>query len=51
LRFSQGSVAELETQILICCNPEFVYKEQADPLLAELEEISRMIVGLQRSLT
>jgi len=51
LRFSQGSVAELETQILICCNLEFVYKEQADSLLAELEEISRMIVGLQRSLT
>ena len=37
LRLSQGSVVELETQILICCNLEFVYKEQADPLLAELE--------------
>ena len=50
LHIAQGSIAELETQILISRNLEYVDKERVDPLLQELEEISRMIIGLQRSL-
>ena len=50
LHIAQGSTAELETQLLISQNLEFLSKSQADPLLKELEEISRMIIGLQKSL-
>jgi four helix bundle protein len=50
LHIAQGSSAELETQILISSNLDFVTPDQADPLLQELEEISRMIIGLQKSL-
>ena len=47
---AQGSAAELETQLLISRNLGFVISEQIEPLLQELEEISRMMVGLKRSL-
>jgi len=50
LHIAQGSTAELETQILISRNLNFVAQSQAQPLLKELEEISRMIIGLQKSL-
>jgi four helix bundle protein len=50
LHIAQGSTAELETQILISWNLNFVTQSQAQPLLKELEEISRMIIGLQKSL-
>ena len=50
LHIAQGSAAELETQIFISRNLDFVTQSQADPLLKELEEISRMIIGLQKSL-
>jgi four helix bundle protein len=47
---SQGSTAELETQTLLSRNLDFLKSNQAEPLLQELEEISRMIIGLQKSL-
>lgn len=50
LHIAQGSAAELETQILISRNLDFVSQSQANPLLQELEEISKMIIGLQKSL-
>jgi len=50
LHIAQGSAAELETQILISRNLEFISQNQTDPLIKELEEISRMIIGLQKSL-
>jgi four helix bundle protein len=50
LHISQGSTAELETQILISRNLSFLAPSDTDPLLQELEEISRMIIGLQKSL-
>ena len=50
LHIAQGSAAELETQILISRNLNFVSQHQTDPLLTELEEISKMIIGLQKSL-
>ena len=50
LHIAQGSSAELETQILISRNLSFIAPSATDPLLQELEEISRMIIGLQNSL-
>jgi four helix bundle protein len=50
LHIAQGSIAEIETQLLIGRNLEYVDKEQIDPSLRELDEISMMIIGLQRSL-
>jgi four helix bundle protein len=50
LHIAQGSIAELETQLLIGRNLEYVDKEQIEPSLRELDEMSMMIIGLQRSL-
>ncbi len=50
LHISQGSTAELETQILISRNLHFITTSDTEPLLQELEEISKMIIGLQKSL-
>jgi len=50
LHISQGSVAELETQIIISKNLQFFDSQTEDILLKELDEISRMIIGLQKSL-
>lgn len=50
LGIAQGSAAELETQIQISQNLEYINSEQSKGLLQELDEISRMILGLQRSL-
>ena len=47
LHIAQGSSAELETQIFISQNLNFISKDEAGPLLEELEEISKMIIGLQ----
>jgi len=47
---AQGSTAELETQIMISSRLEMLGKKQAQQLLQELDEISKMILGLQRSL-
>jgi len=50
LHIAQGSEAELESQIFISRNLYFMHSKQAEFLLQELEEISRMIIGLQKSL-
>lgn len=50
LNFSQGSVAELETQIIISENLKFINSDAGKKLINELDEISKMLIGLQRSL-
>ena len=50
LGIAQGSAAELETQMVISQNLGYLNSKQSEGLLQELDEISRMIVGLQRSL-
>ncbi len=50
LHISQGSAAELETQIIISKNLQFLDSQMEDILLKELDEISKMIIGLQKSL-
>ncbi|PIP11834.1 MAG: hypothetical protein COT45_04755 [bacterium (Candidatus Stahlbacteria) CG08_land_8_20_14_0_20_40_26] len=50
LSYSQGSIAELETQLIISGQLKFIQKPELEPLLNELEEISRMVIGLQKTL-
>ena len=47
LSISQGSVSELETQLIIA--HRLGYCSEIDYLLTELDEISKMIIGLRRS--
>ena len=48
LSMSQGSIAELETQLIISEN--LGYCTNIKSLLNELDEISKMIIGLIKSL-
>lgn len=48
LSIAQGSIAELETQLLIARNLGFV--KEPESLLIELDELSKMIIGLARAL-
>jgi four helix bundle protein len=50
LNIAQGSIAELETQIIISKNLQLMESRIENSLLEELDEISKMIIGLQRSL-
>ena len=50
LRISQGSIAELETQILIGLDLGHFKNTTIQGLLDELDEISKMVIGLQKSL-
>ena len=50
LHISQGSIAELETQLLIAKNLGFAEDGMIDKVIAKLDEISKMIIGLQKSL-
>jgi len=45
LSTAQGSIAELETQLLIAA--KLGYTQNALPLVRELDEISKMVIGLQ----
>jgi len=49
LSIAQGSTSELETQLIISNNLGFL-KEEDMHLLEELDQISRMIIGLIRTL-
>jgi len=50
LHIAQGSASELETQVFISRELEFLNQELSNQLSQDLEDISKMIVGLQRSL-
>ncbi len=50
LSIAVGSLAELETQLIIAHRLEYCSAEQEEALLAQLKEIGRMLSGLQRSL-
>ncbi len=49
LYISLGSASELQTQLVISRNLKFITPEQYEDFNAQLEEISRMISGLIRS--
>jgi four helix bundle protein len=50
LSMARGSLAELETLILLSEQLGLLTKESSDALLASCDEISRMISGLKQSL-
>ena len=50
LYIAQGSASELETQMFISRELGFVDMLDSQSLLGELDEISKMIIGLQKSL-
>lgn len=50
LRIAYGSGAELETQLLISCNVQYLSKEQYNDLILRLEEIMKMLNKLISSL-
>jgi four helix bundle protein len=50
LRHSRGSLAELETQILIAQRRNYLSETQAAALLKQAEEVSRIMSGLIDSL-
>ncbi len=51
LLVSRGSMAELETQLLLCQKLQLLSKEDVEHALIVSHEIGRMIRGLQKSLT
>ena len=51
LSIAAGSLAELETQIMLAQRLGFCQKTSAEPLLAMTDEIGRMLAGLKTSLT
>ncbi len=48
LSISQGSIAELETQLII--SEKLNFSSDIDNLISELDEISKMNIGLSKSL-
>jgi four helix bundle protein len=51
LNISRGSLAELETQVIISTDLGYVQKERSEKVLAEVEEIGKMINGLINSIS
>jgi four helix bundle protein len=50
LRRSRGSLAELETQVMIAHQRNYLSKSQAADVLRRTEEVSRIVSGLINSL-
>ena len=50
LRQARGSLAEIETQIIIAMRREYISAEEGRKLLAEAAQIGRMLAGLIASL-
>jgi four helix bundle protein len=50
LAIANGSVNELETFLVICCELDFLKKDIAEKLTADLLEIQKMIQGLKKAL-
>lgn len=50
LGIAQGSLSELETQLIISRELGFIEGKMAEELISELDDISKMIIGLQRRL-
>jgi four helix bundle protein len=50
LRISQGSAAELRTQIYIASQIGLLSNDQLNEIIQELKTISKMLTGLRRSI-
>jgi four helix bundle protein len=51
LRLSRGSLAELETQVLIAQRLKYVDQTSSDTVLSSIDEVSRILSGLISSLS
>src|SRR5436853_6927686 len=51
LKIARGSLAELETQIIVTGDVEFIAGKKVEELSNEIEEIGKMINGLINSLS
>jgi four helix bundle protein len=51
LGIARGSLAELETQIMLAQRLGYMTTEKANPVLEKAEEIGKMLKGLQKSIT
>ena len=51
LTIAVGSSYELETQLILSSRLNYTSKERTDELIAKLDEIQKMLIGLQKSLT
>lgn len=50
LSIASGSVSELETQLNICNNLNFINKEELDELLEKINEVKMLCYGLIRKI-
>lgn len=50
LSIAYGSLSELETLLLLCVQLDYLPKDEVDPRIQRMNQIGRMINGLQRSL-
>jgi four helix bundle protein len=51
LSIAQGSLAELETQLVLCCHYlDLIPEEKLTDIFVKMERISKMITGLKKSL-
>ena len=50
ISIAMGSVAELETQVLLSLDPGFLNPDQQEQLMPRLDQIGKMLRGLHRSL-
>jgi four helix bundle protein len=51
LSIAEGSLAELETQLLLSVELQFCQKAQTEPALKEIDELQKMIGALKRKLS
>ena len=49
LSISLGSISEVETQLIVSRNLNYITNEQLERLLSELIEIRKMIIGLKKN--
>jgi four helix bundle protein len=50
LRDSRGSLAEIETQLVIACRRKYLTEQQLNHLVASIDEVGRILNGIINSL-
>jgi four helix bundle protein len=51
LSIAEGSLAELETQLLLSVELNFTQQAEVEPTLKEIDELQKMLVALKRKLS
>ena len=50
LSIALGSIAEIETQLIIAMNLKFIANDKYNELATKIDEIRKMLIGLKKSL-